>query len=148
MGKPELVHDPRFRDARVRRDNNDEIKMLIEEWLIGFAGREGPLRVLEQHRVPCAPVLTLNEAMAEPHLRERQTIRRVEDPELGSFDIPGLPVKFSRWADRTHVRADRLGEHNAEILRELAGLSNAQIAELYAEKVLVRDPSLESESLA
>ena len=74
------------------------------------------IRVLEEHRVPCAPVLTLNEAVAHEHLRQRKTVRRVEDPLIGAFDIPGLPVKFSRWADRADVRADLLGEHNEDVL--------------------------------
>jgi CoA:oxalate CoA-transferase len=142
LGKPELVADPRFKDARVRRDNNEAIKTLIEAWLAGFPDREAALRALESHRVPCAPVLTLNEAVAHPHLRGRGTVRRVEDAEIGAFDIPGLPVKFSRWPDRAGLHADRLGEHNEEILKELAGLSDAEIAALYEEKVLVRDPSL------
>ncbi len=104
LGRPELVDDPRFKDARARRDNNDQIKMLIEDWLAGFPDRESALRVLEQHRVPCAPVLTLNEAVAHEHLRQRDTVRRVEDPQIGAFDIPGLPVKFSRWPDRTELQ--------------------------------------------
>jgi CoA:oxalate CoA-transferase len=67
----------------------------------------------------------------------------VRDETIGAFDIPGLPVKFSRWAERSEIAADRLGEHNEEILRELLSLTDKQIADLYADKVLVRDPLLE-----
>jgi CoA:oxalate CoA-transferase len=143
LGKPELVDDPRFKDARARRDNNGAIQVLIEAWLAGFPDRDSALRVLERHRVPCAPVLTLNEAVAHEHLRQRRTVRRVQDPQIGAFDIPGLPVKFSRWPDRTDVSADLLGAHNEAVLKELAGLSDAEIATLYRDKVLVRDPALE-----
>jgi hypothetical protein len=55
--------------------------------------------------VPCAPVLTLHEAMAHPHLRQRGTVRRVRDATIGEFDIPGLPVKFSRWAGQSEIAA-------------------------------------------
>jgi CoA:oxalate CoA-transferase len=142
LGRPELVEDARFRDARARRDNNAEIKALIEEWLARFPGREAALRELERHRVPCAPVLTVNEAVAHPHLRERGTARHVADPLLGAFTVPGLPVKFSRWPDRRDVAAGLLGQHNEEVLKELAGLSDEDIASLYAQDVLVRDPAL------
>jgi CoA:oxalate CoA-transferase len=148
LGKPELVEDARFKDARARRDNNEAIRALIEDWLAGFADRDSAIRALEQHRVPCAPVLSLNEAMAHEHLRQRGTVRRVEDPQLGAFDIPGLPVKFSRWPDRTGLSADLLGAHNEEVLRELAGLSDEDIAGLYRDKVLVRDPLLEEKKTA
>jgi CoA:oxalate CoA-transferase len=146
MGMPELVDDPRFKDARTRRDNNGLIKVLVEGWLTGFDTREAALAVLERHRVPCAPVLTLNEAVAHEHLRARGTVRQVEDPQLGAFAIPGLPVKFSRWAERDCLRADLLGAHNEEVLRELAGLSDAEIASLYADGVLVRDAALEKKT--
>jgi CoA:oxalate CoA-transferase len=146
LGKQELINDVRFRDARARRDNNDQIQALIEQWLGKFPDREAAIKVLEEHRVPCAPVLTLNEAVAHEHLRQRKTVRRVEDPLIGAFDIPGLPVKFSRWADRTDVRADLLGEHNEDVLRELIDLSDAEIAALYRDKVLVRDAALDEHS--
>jgi CoA:oxalate CoA-transferase len=141
IGMPELADDARFKDARARRDNNAEIKVLIERWLQGFDTREAALAALERQRVPCAPVLTLNEAMAHPHLRARGTVRQVADPQLGAFAIPGPPVKFSRWPARTNLRADLLGAHNEEVLKDLAGLSDAEIAALYDEGVLVRDPT-------
>ena len=92
--------------------------------------------------MPCAPVLALEEAMAHPHLRGRGTVRRVKDRLIGEFDIPGMPVKFSRWPERHDLSAALLGEHNEEVLRTLLDLSASEIAALYAEKVLVRDPAL------
>ena len=148
LGKPELADDPRFKDARLRRDNNGQIKVLIEEWLTGFPDRESALKVLQEHRVPCAPVLTLHEAVAHEHLRSRKTVRRVQDPQLGAFDIPGLPVKFSRWPDPTDVTADLLGGHNDDVLREWIGLSDAEIATLYRDDVLARDPTSEDNGAA
>ena len=142
LGKPELVDDPRFKDPRLRRDNNGQIKALIEDWLAGFPDRDSALNVLQEHRVPCAPVLTLHEAVAHEHLRERKTVRRVQDPQLGAFDVPGLPVKFSRWADRADLSADLLGAHNEDVLKEWIGLSDADISALYRDNVLVRDASL------
>jgi hypothetical protein len=44
--------------------------------------------------------------MAHPHLRARGTVRRVRDETIGAFDIPGLPAKFSRWAERRDIAAD------------------------------------------
>jgi CoA:oxalate CoA-transferase len=142
IGRPELAADPRFQDARARRDHNGEIKTLIEEWLGRLGRREAAIEALERHRVPCAPVLTLNETVRHEHLRARGTVRQVSDPLLGAFAIPGLPARFSGWPDRTEVRADLLGAHNEEVLKEVVGLSDADIAVLYDEEVLVRDPAL------
>jgi CoA:oxalate CoA-transferase len=144
MDMPRLADDPRFSTARARRDNSEALKQIIEEWLAQFASRDAALQALEQQRVPCAPVLSLPEATAHPHLRERGTVRRVKDRLIGEFDIPGPPAKFSQWPDWTAVEADLLGERNEQVLRELLLLTDAEIAGLYAEKVLVRDPLLDS----
>src|SRR5205807_5208297 len=136
MNMPELADDPRFNTPRGRRDNNAALKPIIEGWLGGFTSRDAAVAALEAERVPCAPVLTLHEAMAHPHLRQRGTVRRVSDETIGAFDIPGLPVKFSRWAERSDVAADCLGEHNEELLRKLLSLTESEIAGAYADKGL------------
>jgi CoA:oxalate CoA-transferase len=143
MNMPELAEDIRFRDPRSRRDNNEALQAIIEKWLAQFESRGQAIAALEAERVPCAPVFTLHEAMAHPHLRERGTVRRVVDHEIGAFDIPGLAAKFSAWAPPVDVKADRLGEHNEEILRDVLKLSEADIRQLYLDKVIVRDPLLE-----
>jgi CoA:oxalate CoA-transferase len=140
MGMPELAADARFATPRARRDHNTALKAIIEEWLAQFPSRAAAIKALEAGRIPCAPVLTLHEAIAHPHLREPGTVRRVKDRLIGEFDIPGLPVKFSAWPDRAPCPAPLLGEHNAELLRELLSLTDAEIAALYADNVLVRDP--------
>jgi len=143
LGRPELLEDARFSNARPRRDNNLELKIIIESWLCEFADHKAAIARLADHRVPCAPVLTLHEAVAHPHLRARQTVRPVEDRLLGAFAIPGMPARFSRWPFQGKMRAALLGEHNEEVLRELTGLSDESIATLYRDGVLVRDPALE-----
>ena len=145
MNMPQLAEDARFRDARARRDNNEALADIIEDWLKQFAGREEAIAALEAERVPCAPVLSLPEAMAHPHLRERGTVRRVADQAIGEFDIPGLAAKFSRWPAAAALTADRLGEHNEDILRNVLGLGDAEIRQLYLDKTIVRDPLLDAE---
>lgn len=144
MKKPALADDPRFNSPRARRDNNEALKIIIEEWLAGFPSRDEAIAALEMERVPCAPILTPQEAMNHPHLRERGTVRRAKDRTIGEFDIPGMPAKFSRWPERTSLSADRLGEHNEEILGEWLGLSASEIKKLYDEKILVRDPLIDA----
>jgi CoA:oxalate CoA-transferase len=141
LGMPELEKDPRFASARARSDNNKLVADILEKWLKTFPSREGAMAALEKQRIPCAPVLTLNEAMAQPHLIERGTVRQVSDAQIGKFAIPGNPVRFSAWTEQPELKADLLGEHNEEILRDL-GLTSDDIAGLYSEKVIVQDAQL------
>lgn len=140
MGQPELADDPRFNTPLGRRDNGVELDGLIEQWLATLPDRDTAIRILEEHRVPVAPVLTLNEAIEQPHLRERQTVRGVEDEQIGKFAIPGMPVKFSAWRDAEELHADMLGEHNDYVLKELLGHSPEEIAKLHEEGIVVQDP--------
>ncbi|MGE0803478.1 MAG: CaiB/BaiF CoA transferase family protein, partial [Lautropia sp.] len=141
IGMPGLDEDPRFATPVKRRDHNEDLKAIIEQWLGSFDSRAAALRRLDEFRVPCAPVLTVAEAMDHPHLRGRGTVRRVSDPLLGEFDIPGPLVRFSAWNQPADLRADLLGEHNAEVLSDLLGLSAEEIERLHGDRILVRDPA-------
>lgn len=141
IGRPELASSERYATPHLRRDNNAEIVEILEAWLAGFPSREAAIAELEHHRIPCAPVLTLNEAARHPHLVERGTVRPVHDDQIGDFSVPGMPARFSDWPQPRNLRADMVGESNEAILEEL-GLSSAEIRALYDEKVIVRDPLL------
>ena len=142
MEMPELAADPRFSSPRARRDHKEGMRHILEGWLSRFPTRDAALKALERHRVPCAPVLGLQDAMNHPHMRERGSVRTVEDRHLGRFDIPGPPARFSAWPPGEDLKADLLGEHNEEVLRDLAGLCDAEIASLYESGILVRDQEL------
>ena len=53
-----------------------------------------------------------------------------------------MPVKFSAWPDRMELRSARLGEDNERVLRDYLDFTDKRIAELYANGVLVRDPTI------
>lgn len=141
MGKPELASDPRFSSNGRRVRNNAVLKQMIEDWFATFPDRDSAVAALDKERVPCGPVLSLEEAVDHPHMRERKTVRRVSDARLGEFDLPAMPVKFSAWPDRTDLKASLVGEDNEAILHEMLGLSEAEIAELYSAQVLIKAPA-------
>jgi CoA:oxalate CoA-transferase len=140
MKRPDLAEDARFKTNRDRLKNSGELRRIFEEWLATFPDRESAIAVLDTERVPCAQVFKAEETMAHPHMRARKTVRRVKDAAMGEFDIPGMPVKFSSWPDRTEVKASRVGADNDTVLSEVLGLTAAQIAELYKENVLIAAP--------
>jgi crotonobetainyl-CoA:carnitine CoA-transferase CaiB-like acyl-CoA transferase len=140
MKRPDLAEDARFKTNRDRLKNNDALRAIIEEWLQSFPSRDDAIAALDAERVPCAPVLKVEESMAHPHLRGRKTVRRVKYETIGEFDIPGMPVKFSGWPDRTDVRASRVGADNAAIMAELLGLAPGEIEELHREQILIAAP--------
>jgi CoA:oxalate CoA-transferase len=137
MGRPDLVTDPRFATGADRVKNRDTLIPMVEQWLATFRNDHAALEVLEQNRIACAPVLSVTDAMAHPYFAAREMVRKVPDPILGEVTIPGFPLKFSAYPRLPKIRAPLLGEHGADVLKELLGYSDAQIAQLQKDAVLI-----------
>jgi crotonobetainyl-CoA:carnitine CoA-transferase CaiB-like acyl-CoA transferase len=138
MEHPELAADPRFRDIASRAANADELKRIVQEWIDSIPSDDVVLQLLKEHRVPHAPVLTVEEAIDHPHLRERGTVTTIEDRFIGRFDVPGFPLRFSAFPEEPQLPAPTLGQHNAEVLRGYLGYSQHRIERLEADGILYR----------
>jgi crotonobetainyl-CoA:carnitine CoA-transferase CaiB-like acyl-CoA transferase len=91
---------------------------------------------LRARRVPVAPILSVAEAMNHPHLVERGTVRTINDRILGGFQIPGFPLRFSRFPDELELDAPFLGEHNQAVLWRYLGYSREDVDRLTEKGVL------------
>src|SRR5581483_9888036 len=140
MGQPELATDPRFRDFAARSSNMEALKEIVQQWIDSAPSDDVVLAALEEHHVPHAPVLTIAEAIAHPHLRQRGTVTTISDEFIGRFDVPGFPLRFSAFPEEVQRPAPTLGQHNAEILREHLGYSAEQINQLERDGILHRGP--------
>jgi len=139
MGKPELASDPRFETVPKRTENGAAVYEIVGQWFASIS-EDQALRLLEEHRVPAAPVLSIEETMNHPHMRQRGTVRKVSDRIFGEFEIPGSAHRFSEFPDDLDLEAPLLGEHNTEVLRDYLGYSEDRVAKLEAEGVLRRAP--------
>jgi crotonobetainyl-CoA:carnitine CoA-transferase CaiB-like acyl-CoA transferase len=139
MGRPELARDPRFENNAARVAHLNELVGVIERWLASVSDKEA-MAALDHHRVPFAPVLSVQEAMNHPHLRERGTVRRVRDRVLGEFDLPGFALRFSEFKTPLTLDAPFLGEHNEQVLMRHLGYTPARIRELELGGVLCSGP--------
>ena len=144
MNMPELADDPRFKSPHERRTNRVELKDIIEGWMATISNREAVLEVLNRERVPAAPVLTIDDTIQLPQLRERGTIREISDPYIGTFPIPGQPPLFSKWNYSSNLSAPLLGEHNEEILQDLLDMSLDEIEALKDDHIIVSDMRLKT----
>jgi formyl-CoA transferase len=71
----------------------------------------------------------MKELAEEPSLRATGTIVECDHPERGPYLSVGCPVKLSD-NEVTVERSPLLGEHSDEILAEVLGYNDAEIAEL------------------
>ena len=137
MEKPELVEHERYGPDALRLEHRDEVVEIIEDWLQAtFPDVESAVAHLEKFGVPVAPVLSVAETTQHPHLRERGTVRTINDPIVGEFDIPGMPLRFSRFPDDLPLEAPTLGQHNEEILTAYLKRSPEEVQQLREAGVL------------
>jgi formyl-CoA transferase len=133
IGKEEWITDPNYATPNARLPHLKEIFATIEQWTLTKTKFEA-MDILNQHDIPCGPILSMEELAAEPSLRASGTIVEVDHPKRGKYLTVGNPIKMSD--SRTEVtRSPLLGEHTDEVLAEL-GYPAAEVASLRANKVI------------
>ena len=137
MGREDLIDHPDFCNDTVRIPRRDEITVMIEQFLAGFSDVDSALQALIKSDIPCAPVLSVAETVHNPHLRERGTVRTVDDPLHGPVDIPGMPIRWRDHPNNIPLVAPTLGQHNEQVMLERLGRTQEELDELRAAGVLV-----------
>lgn len=133
VGGPLL--DARFDCLIGRLRNRGEVDRAISEWTRTRDAEETE-RLLQREGIPAHMVSRAGDLSRDPHLRAANHLRRIEDPEFGEAEIEGPRFRFERSGLPATRRAPRIGEHRAEILREVCGLSEGEINELIEAGVL------------
>lgn len=143
LGRPELAADPRFSDNPSRVQNRAALNALIEAGLTKYpTAIEAAEDWGFNHHVPIAPILSVEQAVKHPHLVERETIRTIQDAVFGSYQVPGMPLRFSAAPRHPDLRAAYLGEHNVDVFTQYADLTEAEVRKLEKEGALIAKPDL------
>jgi crotonobetainyl-CoA:carnitine CoA-transferase CaiB-like acyl-CoA transferase len=131
IGRPGLADDPRFADFTARGSNRDQV---IAELDAVFATRtvQEWLDVLGPAGVPCGPINTIPQAMADEHLHARGLVVETDHPTFGTVKQIASPVRVGDQRP-THRRAPRRNEHADTILRDLLGYDDDRVAVLAAD---------------
>ena len=141
MGSPAWADQPRFDTALSRWRHRHDLDQLIAEWTSQHDDLE-LARQLQQQGITAGACLTAHDLVNDPHLRERDYLWEFPNPqapEVGPrifagrpFQDPGNPMSITKVAG--------LGQDNAAILTDLAGLSPAETEDLEAAGVIYGAP--------
>lgn len=137
LGTPELLSDPRFADNPSRHTHRRELADLIQE-VTERKPTEEWLAVLREAGVPCGPINTYDQVVADPQLEANGFFVAVPHPRLGPLTVLGSPMHFSETPGRMDRAGPGLGEDSVEVLRE-AGLTDGEVEEL-ARRGIVASP--------
>jgi formyl-CoA transferase len=133
IGKESWITDPDFATPEARLPRLATVFAAVEEWTLTKTKFEA-MALLNEHDIPCGPILSMEELMNEPSLRATGTIVEVDHPTRGKYLTVGNPIKLSDSPTEV-TRSPLLGEHTDEVLAEL-GYGAADLAALRAAKVI------------
>ncbi|PFG73816.1 CaiB/BaiF CoA transferase family protein [Tepidiforma thermophila] len=121
LGNPDWAEWEMFGDRLLRAQHNDALMPLIEAGLNHLTCQDA-FEQLQNHRIACTPVNTMEMLLTSDHLQEREFFVTVEDEIFGAATFPGAPFKMSNTPWKQSTRAPRLGEHSSWSSFELWGM--------------------------
>jgi crotonobetainyl-CoA:carnitine CoA-transferase CaiB-like acyl-CoA transferase len=139
IGYPQGKSDPRFASVATKEANWPALLELIERWTSRRSGTECE-EVLMKAGVPCSRYRSVADAMTDPQTAARGTLAELGDGDE-RFLVANPPYRMSATQPQARRCLAALGEHGAEVLQEMLGLSAGAIAELRAQGVLGKEPS-------
>jgi benzylsuccinate CoA-transferase BbsE subunit len=127
-GMAEDLGAPEWEDIRHRQAAAEHLFDVLDAWAARYT-------VAELHegaqlrRIPYAAVRAPEALLRDPQLAERGFFVPIEHPDLEiEVPYPGPAFRLEGWTPPR--RPPRLGEHNAEVYGELAGLTRAELTAL------------------
>ncbi len=128
IGGEALANDPRFTDIDVRRANQAEMWRLLAEFARDYTKWE-LMEILNDLDVPCGPIMSTKDLAHDEHVKLREMMVEVDHPERGAWHNVGCPIKLSDSPVEVR-RSPLLGEHTEEVLSEVLGYGEEEIAQL------------------
>jgi crotonobetainyl-CoA:carnitine CoA-transferase CaiB-like acyl-CoA transferase len=135
VNRPEWIGDPRFGSVSERVAHMDALEVLLEDVLAGQE-RQYWVDKLEAAGVPGGPINSYEQALSDPHILAREMVREIEHPVAGRVKALGFPAKMSVTPGEIRSPSPVFGQHTDEILREVLGLGDDDIAALKAGNVV------------
>ena len=128
IGEPEWKTKEGYATPPERLDKLNEIFERIEQWTMTKTKFE-VMDICNPLNIPVGPILSTKEIMEDEGLRATGTIVDVDHPERGKYVSVGCPIKLSDSPVEV-VRSPLLGEHTAEILKEVLGYDGEDLAKV------------------
>jgi crotonobetainyl-CoA:carnitine CoA-transferase CaiB-like acyl-CoA transferase len=134
VGHPEYIDEPWFASGSERAKHADELDAAVQDW-ISSRTQEEVVRAFEEVSAAVAPIYDIEGIMQDPQYAALNSIITLDDPELGPLKMQNVLFRLSETPGEVRSTGPRLGEHNAEVYREL-GIGEVELREL-AEKGVV-----------
>jgi len=136
MKAPELLTDPRYDTYEKREACLPELEAHVQDWVEGQPSAAAAVATLHARGMAAAKVVTMAEALQSEQTRARRMTVPVDDRSGRTTYVLNSPYRFSDAEAGVRGSAAFRGEHNAEILSRLLGLSAEEVAALERDAVI------------
>lgn len=131
----ELIDDPRFALYENRLANREALEQHVCTRMVQSTTAYW-LKRLSEFDVPNAPILSIAEALEQPHVAARNMIETVTHPNIGAIRLVRSPMLFDGHGPAAATAPALLGENTREILQDRLGLDQSAINDLIRKKVV------------
>lgn len=114
IGQPDLAAEPRFASTSLRAENQQDLLRILERIFANYDCAE----LLQRFRsagVPCAPINSYSDALADPQVAHMGWVQPVNLPSGLETRTFVSPLKFSGAGFPIYRNPPALGEHNDEV---------------------------------
>ncbi len=136
MGRPELASSSIYGDQKVRLEHASDVNEIVRDWCSSLTRAE----VLERCNATATPAAPLNDIADLFGNRQVHARRNLVAIDLNDTNetiiVPNIVPKLSETPGRIRHLGPKLGEHTDEVLRDVLGMSDEQIGELRAKRVI------------
>ncbi|HUC66335.1 MAG TPA: CoA transferase [Stellaceae bacterium] len=136
MRRTDLLSDPRFASARLRRQNLKALLAEVRAWILTFADLDELQAQVSEAGLAIGVVRSTQELAESDWAKEWGAVTEVNDRANGVVRMPGPPWRFSRSTLPPPGIPAYQGEHNAEILAE-RHIADSVIDDLRERRVLL-----------
>jgi len=121
--------NPELTNNAGRVAHREEVMARLAEAIANWP-RDALCSAFDEVGVPAGPVNSVDEVMADPHVKARGLVQGFSHPVIGDFPALAIPLRFDNW-DRAQIeRPPMLGEHTDEVLRQRLAIDDTRLQHL------------------
>jgi crotonobetainyl-CoA:carnitine CoA-transferase CaiB-like acyl-CoA transferase len=134
MAQPELASAERYGPKELRLGAREEVNRIVAHWVASLDCATVLTRCAEGG-VPASLIYSIADIFVDPQYRARGNIEMTES-RIGPLAVPGVVPRLSATPGKIRFLGEALGAQNTEVLHDLLGLKEDEIARLRDEGVI------------
>jgi len=141
MGEPEWTADPKFATFLGRKENEDELDRLVDEWTINYTPEDVMFR-MQAAGVPAGVVQNCQDLFEDPQVKHRRHFQWLNHKVMGPLAHNTPAYQLSKTPCQLVKAGPCLGEDNEYVYKEILGYSDEEIADLLIDGVITTEADL------